>query len=203
MRASSDHGEATIGASRWCAPSASCSIECRIQRSSRRPQRPVLGERRELVVLLVALDDVAVAVDDDVAQDRVEADDDAVLAVVLAVGEAEVLDVRAAADLAHVVPALAVEVVEPTHPLDEEVGPEVPGERVAVAARPRGDDLAVQAGGVGLDELGREVGVVAGRLGRGELDPRGALAAALAHAGRVEEPEADEEHEGPRRGSGR
>ena len=109
-------------------------------------QGPVLRERRELVVFLVALDDVAVAVDHDVAQDRDEADDDAVLGVVLAVGEAEVLDVRAAADLAHVVPALALEVVEPPHPLGEQVGPEVARER----RRGRGPSTPRRSRGAGL-----------------------------------------------------
>ena len=43
-RPSSPHGEATISASRWCAPSASCSIDTTIQPPSRLAERPVLAE---------------------------------------------------------------------------------------------------------------------------------------------------------------
>ena len=57
------------------------------------------------------------------------------------------------------------------------------GERVAVAARPGADDVTVQRGRLGLDGVGLEVGVVGGRLGGGELDAGGALAAALAQGG--------------------
>ena len=160
-------------------------------------ERPVLGERGELVVLLVALDDVAVAVDDDVAQHRGDAHDDAVLGVVLAVDEAEVLDLRAAADLAHVVPALAVEVVEPAHPLGQQVGAEVARERLAVAGGPGGDDLVVQRGRLGADGVGGEVRVVGRRLGGGELDARDALAPALAQRGGLEEPEAEQREADP------
>ena len=134
MRASSDHGDATIGASSWCAPSLSCSIDCRIQRSPARPEGPVLGERRQLVALIPAVDDVAVAVDHHVPEDGGEADDHAVLVVVLAVGEPDVLDRRLLADLAHVVPAAAIEVVEAAHPLGEQIGSQEAGRA------PRGRD---------------------------------------------------------------
>ena len=78
-------------------------------------------------------------------------------------------------------------------------------ERLAIARGPRGDDVAVQSGGLGLDGVGVEVRVVRGCLGRGEVHARGAFTAALAHARRFEHAEAEQqqadrerEHEDPR-----
>ena len=87
---------------------------------------------------------------------------------------------------------LAIEVVEPADPLGQEVGPEVARERLAVAGGPGGHDPLVQLGGVGGDRVGGEVRVVAGRLGGGEVDARGALAAALAQRGGLEQAEAEQ-----------
>ncbi len=117
-----------------------------------------------------ALDVLAEPVLDVVAELGLDPDRDAVGGVVSAVVEADVLDGRLADDLNPVAPAAAVEVVEPALPFLEQVGRDEPGERCAVAAVPRGLDLLEQRGGVRLDDVGGERGVVLGGLRGGSGD---------------------------------
>jgi hypothetical protein len=70
------------------------------------------------------------------------------------------------ANLDAVVPSLPVEVVEAAVPLHEEVGPHEPAERGTVARVPRHLRRAEQGDGVALELVGREVGIVLGRLRR-------------------------------------
>ena len=105
-------------------------------------ERPVLGRGHDLRRALVARDRVAVRVAHDVALARPDADRDAVVGVVGAVDEPEVLDLRALDDLADVVPALAVEVVQPALPLDHQVRAEHP----AAGRRGRGPSRPSRSG---------------------------------------------------------
>ena len=140
-----------------------------IQRPFLAAERPELAESDGLGQAAGALDVVAGAVLDVVAELGLDPDRHGVGGFVAAVVEADVLDVRLADDLDPVAPAAAVHVVETPVPFVQEVGADERGEPGAVAAVPGGLDLLEQRGGVGLDRVGGERGVVLGGLGGGGL----------------------------------
>jgi hypothetical protein len=164
-------------------------------------ERPVLHQRHELVLLPLAHDPAAARVEHVGTQARLDAYDGAVLGVVLTVGDADVQDVGVADHLHPVVPALSVEVVQAALPLHEEIGADELLKRRAVARVPCHLGGAEERDRMALKLVGREVGVVLGRLGRGGAHAPVALAQLAAVAGAVdreveqEEPEeAEEDH---------
>ncbi len=130
-------------------------------------ERPELAESDGLGQAAGALDVVAGAVLDVVAEPGIDPDRHGVGGFVSAVVEADVLDVRLADDLDPVAPAAAIHVVETPVPFLQEVGADELAEPRAVAAVPGGLDLLEQRGGVGPDRVGGERGVVLGGLGGG------------------------------------
>ena len=160
-------------------------------------ERPVLRDRDDLL-LAGAGDRGAGAVLDDVALARLHAHGHAVVGVVGAVDEAEVGDLRLGQQLADVVPALAVEVVQAALPLDHQVRAEHLAQLVAVARGPRADDQLQQRGRLAAHLVGGERGVVVRGLGGGQLDgarPRLAAPARAAHGHRGRDGREEDEGE--------
>jgi hypothetical protein len=147
-------------------------------------ERPVLHQRHELVLLALPHDPAAVRVEHEGPQARLDADDGAVLGVVLAVGDPHVQHVGVADHLHPVVPALPVEVVEAAVPLHEEIRADELLKRRAVARVPGQLGGAEERHGIALQLVRGEVGVVLRGLGRGGAHAPVALAqfAAVADA---------------------
>ena len=149
-------------------------------------ERPVLGQGDLLALLRLPPHDPApVAVDHVGAQVRRDAHDGAIVVIVLAVDEPDVLDLGLAEHLHAVVPALGGEVVEPPRPLDHEVLADDRGEPLAVAGVPGGLSLEEQVARLRHEPVRAEVSVVLGRLGGGGSHLRVALAHLPAVAPRV------------------
>jgi hypothetical protein len=124
-------------------------------------QRPVLGQGHVLG-LAGARDRLTRVRLHDVLQLRLDEDADPVARVVVAVLDPDVLDPRLRKDLHHVAPALLPEVLEPSPPLDHQVGADQLLEPRHVVRRPAGLDLAEELACRGLDPRRLEPDVVLG-----------------------------------------
>lgn len=160
-------------------------------------QRPVLAERHGLILLALAHDALAHAVLHEGLELRLDPDDGAVLAVVLAVDEADVPYLGVREHPHAVLPALALEVVEPALPLDQQVRADQPCERRPVTRVPGHLRRVEERDRVTFQLAGREVGVVLGRLRGGGAHARVALAHLPAVAERVDEEVEQEQAEQP------
>ena len=101
--------------------------------------------------------------------------DDAVGVAVALVVQPHVLDPRLTERLDVVAPAASLEVVQPALPLGEQVGRHQPAEVHPVLGVPGLLDLEEQVPRGRADVVGRELRVVLGRLGGGQLDAALAL----------------------------
>ena len=165
-----------------CSPSAPDSIEASTQCSPRRSSVQYSRIRTDSVNWPSRLMWRPLRVDHVVPQLRLDPDDDPieVVGAALAAQQADVLDLRRADRLDDVAPALALEVVEPSLPLDQQLRRDQPAQRDPVVGRPGELDVREQLCGRLAHRGGPEDRILVLGLGGGQLDAALALAALAA-----------------------
>jgi hypothetical protein len=133
-------------------------------------ERPELPDVDRLADAADPSQAIAVAILDEVAQPRLNADCDPVAFGASAMYKSDVLDLRLADWVDAVAPAASLEVVEPPLPLAKQVGGDQAAQRRPVAGIPGGLHRLEQACRLRADILRRKCRVVLRRLGCGQLD---------------------------------